>query len=207
MGMIYYYHECEGAEARVRCERGEELRGMAGGRYYKNIMNCYLRKEETYPIYIHYAGEEYASPDEAIVSRLDWRTSWMHFICGGKGFFNGQPVQAGDAFVAWVNERIFRLSDGDLCGAGGDSAPCRRERLPAGRGNGPDFLLFAKKMKKAVAIVHSEPVATAFLSQSPCFLYFFDFGLADNMNKWLIDCERWAGWRNGLAKRRTILYN
>lgn len=64
-----------------------------------------------------------------------------------------------------------------------------------------------KKNEKAVAIVHSESVATAFLSQSPCFLYFFDFGLADNMNKWLIDCERWAGWRNGLAKRRTILYN
>lgn len=113
MGMIYYYHECEGAEARVRCERGEELRGMAGGRYYKNIMNCYLRKEETYPIYIHYAGEEYASPDEAIVSRLDWRMSWMHFICGGKGFFNGQPVQAGDAFVAWVNERRTIVSDPD----------------------------------------------------------------------------------------------
>ena len=113
MGMIYYYHECEGAEARVRCERGEELRGMAGGRYYKNIMNCYLRKEETYPIYIHYAGEEYTSPEEAIVSRLDWRTSWMHFICGGKGFFNGQPVRAGDAFVAWVNERRTIVSDPD----------------------------------------------------------------------------------------------
>jgi len=41
----------------------------------------------------------------------------------------------------------------------------------------------------------------------PCFLIFFDFGLVDNMNKWLIDCERWAGWRNGLAKRWMILYN
>lgn len=111
MGMIYYYREYEGADAHIRCERGEDLLGMTGDRYYKNVMSCYLREKEAYPIYVHFAGEEYASPDKAIVRLIDRRTTWMHFVCGGKGIFNGQTVQAGDAFVAWVNDRRTLISD------------------------------------------------------------------------------------------------
>ena len=113
MGMIYYYREYEGADAHIRCERGEDLLGMTGDRYYKNVMSCYLREKEAYPIYVHFAGEEYASPDKAIVRLIDRRTTWMHFVCGGKGIFNGQTVQAGDAFVAWVNDRRTLISDPD----------------------------------------------------------------------------------------------
>lgn len=113
MGMIYYYREYEGADAHIRCERGEDLLGMTGDRYYKNVMSCYLREKEAYPIYVHFAGEEYASPDKAIVRLIDRRTTWMHFVCGGKGIFNGQTVQAGDAFVAWVNDHRTLISDPD----------------------------------------------------------------------------------------------
>ena len=35
MGMIYYYREYEGADAHIRCERGEDLLGMTGDRYIR----------------------------------------------------------------------------------------------------------------------------------------------------------------------------
>lgn len=113
MGRVYYYREYEGADAHIRCEKGEDLLAMTDDKYYKNVMHCYLRQEESYPIYIHYAGEEYASPDKALISLRDCRTSYLHFVCGGKGIFNGQAVGEGDAFIAWVNECRTLISDPD----------------------------------------------------------------------------------------------
>ncbi len=58
-------------------------------------------------------GDEYASPEKELIARCDHKTTYFHFVLSGKGFFNGQKVGAGDAFVAWADEKHTILSDSE----------------------------------------------------------------------------------------------
>lgn len=114
MGKLFYYREYEGADdARIRCARGEELLRMTGDRYYKNVVNYLPLREEVYPFFLEYAGEEYAAPEKAIVNTVDSKTTYLHFAFGGRGWFNGQEVKAGDAFTAWMGDFRTILVDPD----------------------------------------------------------------------------------------------
>mgnify|MGYP005759213935 CR=1 FL=1 len=94
------YYAAEG-EARVwESESREVFRNLEGLRHYKEGVYFYPSEPEE-AVWLWMVGHEKADPQKLVEGRM-WRSRWLLHICvGGKGFYNGQPVQRGTAFVSW----------------------------------------------------------------------------------------------------------
>ncbi len=68
--------------------------------YYKKIVFFYP-DDNVYPIWLWTAGHECATPQKNIYNRM-WHSRWVLHICvRGKGYYNGQLIEPGMAFICW----------------------------------------------------------------------------------------------------------
>lgn len=101
MGNFFYYHILEDVNLRRRVDTPEELLNFRDTRY-KNILYYYPEPSENLPFFIRECGEEYSVPEKSVVRRVNLKNTYLHYVIGGSGFFNGIPVSAGQAFLAWA---------------------------------------------------------------------------------------------------------
>lgn len=101
MGNFFTYHISEESGLRRRVGTPEELSDCRGLRY-KNILYYYPDPNEHLPFFLRECGEEHSVPEKSVVRRVNLKNTYLHYVTGGNGFFNGTPVGAGQAFLAWA---------------------------------------------------------------------------------------------------------
>ena len=80
----------------------EVFNRVAGEPYYKKVVYFYPSENDAkHTHWVWTIGHEKATPYKREINRI-WNHRWvLHFCVAGKGFFNGSPVRAGDAFICW----------------------------------------------------------------------------------------------------------
>lgn len=112
MGNFFYYHILDDENLRQRVDTPEELLNFRDTRY-KNIVYYYPEPSEKLPFFIRECGEEYSVPEKRVVRRVNLKNTYLHYVIGGCGFFNGMPVSAGQAFLAWAGDEHTILNQPD----------------------------------------------------------------------------------------------
>lgn len=111
MGVFYYYHVSED-DKRQRMDRPRDLLNHSD-EHYKNIAYYFLDSDETYPCYVAECGEEYSTSCKKVVGRVNFKNSYLHYVFGGKGYFNGIPLTKGNVFISWAGQTHSILTDAD----------------------------------------------------------------------------------------------
>ncbi len=98
---MYVKYRAEEGESRVwESESREVFSHINGLPYYKEQVFFYPSEPEE-SVWLWMVGHEICDPKKLVQGRM-WRTRWVLHLCvGGKGFYNGQPVQKGSAFLCW----------------------------------------------------------------------------------------------------------
>ncbi len=69
--------------------------------YFQKCIYLYPSENENPPVWLWVAGYEKASPLKLAENRV-WRTRLvLHFCVSGKGYYNGEPILPGTAFLSW----------------------------------------------------------------------------------------------------------
>lgn len=58
-------------------------------------------------------GHEYSTPDKALVGRVTPNQVYLHYVLGGRGSYNGEPIGAGMGFVSLPHQPHTLISSAD----------------------------------------------------------------------------------------------
>ena len=111
MGTFCYYHVPGENGERLRLENAEALQVCRQSEPGKNIAYYYPDAAESYACYLRECGDEHSAPGKDTGNRINLKTTYFHYVYGGSGSFNRQPVRAGDCFIAWAGKAHRLCSD------------------------------------------------------------------------------------------------
>jgi len=70
---------------------------------YKNIVFLTDASDEEKKLHVYSVGYEVSDPSKALLNRVFPAYMIIHYIVGGEGTFNGQPIKRGDCAIAYRN--------------------------------------------------------------------------------------------------------
>ena len=111
MGTFCYYHVPGENGERLRLENAEALQVCRQAEPGKNIAYYYPDAAESYACYLRECGDEHSAPGKDTGNRINLKTTYFHYVYGGSGSFNRQPVRAGDCCIAWAGKAHRLCSD------------------------------------------------------------------------------------------------
>ena len=99
--MVVRYLAGEGEKYLWEDESPEVFQKITSAPYYQRCVYLYPSTGEQPPVWLWVVGHEKADPSKAEYNRV-WRTRMvLHFCVKGKGYYNGELITPGMAFLSW----------------------------------------------------------------------------------------------------------
>ncbi|MBO5293753.1 MAG: helix-turn-helix domain-containing protein [Clostridia bacterium] len=99
--MFVRYMAGEGEKYLWEEDDSNVFKKIEGCSYYKKCVYLYPTEKEMPSLWLWVVGHEKSDPLKFAENRV-WRTRLiLHFCVKGKGFYNGEPITPGTAFVSW----------------------------------------------------------------------------------------------------------